>query len=178
LSAKISFRTFHRNFAPWLGILLAFTALTGLIYRFGRTWFGMAKETGWQVLDIHSGEWLGEVGSVFYVLVIGLGLIAFIVTGLVNRIGFKPGRSRIRKFHRIFALTLCLPLLISATTGMAYKAGETWFGISDQTQNFLMMLHEGAWLGPTFKPFYVLLVGLGLLAVVVSGWRIAWRKKA
>ena len=149
-----------------------------MIYRFGRTWFGMPKETGWQVLDIHAGEWLGETGSVFYVLVIGLGLIALIVTGLVMRLRFKPGRPPIRKFHRILALMLWLPLLISASTGIAYKVGETWFGITDPTQDFLMMLHEGAWLGPTFKPFYILLVGLELLAVVVSGWRMAWRKTA
>ncbi len=149
-----------------------------MVYRIGRAWFEMPKETGWKILDIHTGEWLGETGSVFYVLVIGLGLITLIVTGLVIRLGFKPGRPPIRKLHRILALTLCLPLLISAVTGIAYKVGETWFGISDQTQDVLMMLHEGAWLGPMLKPFYILVVGLGLLAVVVSGWRMAMRKRA
>jgi hypothetical protein len=178
LSAKISLRSFHRNVAPWLGILLAFTALTGLTYRIARTWFGMPKEIGWQVLDIHAGEWLGKTGSVFYVLVIGLGLIALIGTGLVTRLAFHPGRPPLRKFHRVLAITLCLPLLVSAATGIAYKVGETWFGISDQTQEFLMTLHEGAWLGPALKPFYVIFVGVGLLAVIVSGWRIAWRRKA
>ena len=35
-----------------------------------------------------------------------------------------------------------------------------------------MTIHEGAWLGPSLKPFYVLLLGLGLLVLAATGLRL------
>ena len=68
MSIKAKLRIFHRKIAPWVLPLLLLSAATGLVYRIGRAWFGMSKETGGKVLHLHSGEWLGDNGSVIYLL--------------------------------------------------------------------------------------------------------------
>ena len=59
---------------------------------------------------------------------------------------------------------------VSATA--AFKLGEKWFPLPDETLDLFMTIHEGAWLGPSLKPFYVLLLGLGLLVLAATGLRL------
>ena len=68
-----------------------------------------------------------------------------------------------RKYHRKIAPILFIPLLLSAFTGISYRISRTWFGISDDFGESILALHEGKFLGKPLVPFYVLLVGLGLL---------------
>jgi len=164
-------RKFHRVFSPWLALPLVLTLATGVTYRIGRAWFGMPKETGGKILSVHTGEWLGTVGSSAYVLLVGGGLLALILTGtfLLSKSRAKTGP---RAAHRILAALLLLPLAASALTGIAYKLGEEWFHLPEDTLSLFMIIHEGAWLGPSLKPFYVLLVGLGLLMLAATGLRL------
>lgn len=169
-------RSIHRRIAPWLALPLALLAITGLTYRLGRSWFGLDRETGWRILDVHAGEFLGDAASAFYLLAVGTGLLVLIGAGIALQ--FRRG-GRGRWIHRVLGLVLCLPLLASVTTGLAYKLGEEWFGISEQTQDALMHIHEGAWLGGALKPYYVLLLGFGVLALAASGLRLfRWRSRA
>jgi hypothetical protein len=163
-----AFRKFHRRVSPWLIVPLVVTLATGIAYRIGRAWFGMDKDLGSKVLDVHSGEWLGGTGSMIYLAVVGLGLLALIVSGATLLL---TSRSKIpmRLGHRIVALILMLPLTASAVTGLAYKFGEEWFHISDGTADLLMDIHQGSWLGKGVAPYYVLFVGLGLLALSWTG---------
>lgn len=173
---KKSVRPLHRRLAPWIFALAAVSAVTGILYRLGRAWFGMGKETGNAVLALHTGEWLGPAISPFYVLLVGGGLLFLLGSGgvLLRQGGAKAGA---RHWHRVAGAVLLLPLTATVVTGILAKLGEEWFGFSDETGKLLMTIHEGRWLGQGGRPFYVLVVGLGLLALGMSGLRLLWPKR-
>ena len=75
----------------------------------------------------------------------------------------------LRNLHRKLAPIVFLPLFVSAFTGVGYRIGKTWFGFSDNFGDVMMYIHQGTYLGSQLRPFYVLLNGLGLVAMVVSG---------
>ena len=172
-------RKFHRAFSPWLVLPLVLTLATGVSYRIGRAWFGMPKDTGGKILSVHTGEWLGNVGSSAYVLLVGGGLLALVLTGTFLLIKSRA-KTGARAAHRILAAILLLPLAASALTGIAFKLGEEWFHLPDETLDLFMTIHEGAWLGQSLKPFYVLLLGLGLLVLAATGLRLTglFRRKS
>lgn len=173
---KKNLRLFHRRFAPWIFLLAAVSAITGMVYRIGRAWFGMSKETGSTILDIHTGEWISPAISPFYLLIVGGGLLVLLGTGafLLWQSRAKAGA---RYWHRVLAAVLMLPLTATVLSGVVYKVGEEWFGISDATGKLLMTIHEGRWLGQAGRPFYVLFVGLGLLLLGISGLRLLLPKR-
>jgi LPXTG-motif cell wall-anchored protein len=39
-----------------------------------------------------------------------------------------------------------------------------------------MSIHEGDWLGKEIKPFYILVLGLGLGLIIISGLLLFFRK--
>ena len=165
-------RKFHRAVAPWLVLPLFVSLTTGICYRVGRAWFDLDNDWGERILNIHDGAWLGSGPSLAYVLVVGLGLLAVAFTG--SKLLYKSRATKgIRLLHRLFGFLLFLPLATSAVTGMAFKVGEEWIGLPDDALKALLVVHEGAWLGKTIRPWYVLFVGLGLLGLIVSGLRMA-----
>ncbi len=169
-------RALHRRLAPWLFVLLALSAVTGLAYRVGKKWFGVDKETGNFIMSIHTGEWAGSVFSSIQILAVGLGLLFLLGSGAAMFLKSKS-RQPMRLFHRLLGIALLLPLTVTALTGMAYKFGKDYCGISDETADLLMDIHEGAWLGKELKVYYVLILGLGLLAAGLFGLGILLPKK-
>lgn len=172
--ANFPIRKLHRKFAPILFLPLLLSALTGIFYRIARSWFGLSDELGENVLALHQGKFLGEPLVPFYILLIGSGLLAMIITGLMmfKQRKQKPitsGKLNFRLLHGFLAPILLLPLLISAITGIGYSLGENWFGLSDEQVEILMDIHQGNYLGSSLRVIYVLLVGLGLLAILVTG---------
>ena len=155
---------------------LAIAAITGIGYRVGKKWFGVDKETGNFLMDLHTGEWAGPAFSIAQVLVAGLGLLFISGTGAAI---FLKSKSRVprRLFHRLLGIMLLLPLAATALTGVGCKLGEEYFGISEETADLLMHIHEGAWLGKEAKVYYVLVLGLGLLAAGLLGLGILLPKK-
>ncbi len=168
---KLAPRNVHRTLALWIAIPLFVSLATGIAYRVGRAWFGMEKPMGDFILNIHSGGWMGHWLSALYVLLVGLGLLAMLGSGLKMALGSKT-KNKPRFIHRILGLTLLLPLAASAITGVWFHFGVTFFDLSDPARRLLMSIHQGGWLGPTLRPFYILFVGLGLLFVLVSGLRL------
>lgn len=169
----------HRALALWVALPLALSALSGMAYRLGRHWFGLSKDSASWLMDLHTGAWLGAWGSSLYLAIVAAGLLTMILTGCI--LLFKRGSkvpSRMR--HRILGAVLMVPLAATAVTGISYKLGVEFFGISDASQRILMQIHQGSWMGRPVTPFYVLLIGSGLLAVLISGLKISpwWRKKA
>lgn len=81
----------------------------------------------------------------------------------------------VRKLHRAIAPIVILPLLITLFTGVFYRLSKDWFGLSRDQVHFLMTIHEGEYLGKTLEPFYVLLNGLGLLWMLVTGGIMAFQ---
>ncbi len=164
-------RKLHRLISPWIFALLFISLATGIIYRIGRAWFGMSKPVGNNILSIHAGDWLGDTLSPYYVLLVGGGLLALLATGLVLAIQSRS-KAGPRRMHRMLGLILMLPLAASAVTGILFKVGEDWFHFSEGTLDLLMSIHQGSWLGKTARPFYVLFIGLGLLALGIYGLRL------
>jgi hypothetical protein len=73
-----------------------------------------------------------------------------------------------RKLHRFIAPILFLPLFLTTITGVAYRLGRSWFNIP-KGKDFLLTIHQGGFLGDQLRPFYVLLNGLGLIGLMVTG---------
>jgi DMSO/TMAO reductase YedYZ heme-binding membrane subunit len=80
-----------------------------------------------------------------------------------------------RKLHQTVAPIVLLPLLITVTTGVVYRLGKSWFGLSKEQAHVLMVIHEAEYLGHTLEPFYVLLNGLGLLWMLITGGIMVWQ---
>ena len=80
-----------------------------------------------------------------------------------------------RQLHRTVAPIVLLPIFITVLTGVTYRLGKSWFGLSRDQVHFLMVLHEGEYLGQTLEPVYVLLNGLGLLWMLITGSMMVWQ---
>jgi uncharacterized iron-regulated membrane protein len=170
----MNLRKLHRKVAPILFLPLLLSALTGIAYRVGRNWFGIPNEVAEFFLTLHEGRFLGQPLVPVYVLLVGLGLVGMIVTGLAmikrqrKTSRFRPKRDG-RWYHRVLGLIAFLPLFVTAITGIAYRLGKAWFGLSNQQASILLQIHQGSYLGPTLKPVYVLLVGASLVGLLITG---------
>ncbi|MGQ4650176.1 peptidase [Lyngbya aestuarii] len=71
-----------------------------------------------------------------------------------------------RKYHRMLAIAVCLPLILTVITGMGYTIFDEWLG-QDAIAEFLMRIHTFKILG--LETIYPLLNGLGLLGLLVTG---------
>jgi uncharacterized iron-regulated membrane protein len=175
-------RKLHRQVSPFLILPIFATALTGVVYRFSRR-LGIPDEVSQWIMKVHSGSFLSSKLSLVYVLMVGSGLLGLIITGLVLwQKKRKAGASQTqqtqphrpssqldwRQMHRLLAPLISLPLILTTLTGVAYPVSKAWFGWSYPETDRLMKLHEGAFLGP-LKSFYVLWIGLGLIALLVTG---------
>ncbi|PMB07048.1 peptidase [Fischerella thermalis CCMEE 5273] len=170
---SIKFVKLHRQLALPLFVPLLLTGISGIAYRLGRSWLGLPKSFGQFMMTIHEGRFLGEPLVPFYVALVGLGLLALIGSGAVLWSRFRrrsPAKlPPERNIHRFLAPIALLPLMVSAGTGIAYRLSINWLGVSEEQVEFLMTLHQGSYLGSTLRPFYVLLVGAGLLIMLWTG---------
>jgi len=188
LMTNINFRKSHRKIAPILFIPLLLSAITGIAYRIGRTWFGISDEFGESILALHEGKFLGKPLVPFYVLLLGLGLVAMIVSGIImiqqkrtnNQGKFLPAQLNFRSLHGFVAPILLLPLFVSASTGIIYRISRAWFGLPKEQVEIFMDIHQGSYLGSSLRVVYILLVGLGLLFILVTGIQMTsiFRKRA
>ena len=80
-----------------------------------------------------------------------------------------PLFMQIRELHRRIAPLVILPLLITVCSGVSYRLARDWFGFSRDQVHWLMVLHEGEWLGAHGETIYVLLNGLGLIWMLSTG---------
>ncbi len=83
---------------------------------------------------------------------------------------------RIRQLHRWVAPFVVLPLLLTVITGIAYRLAKDWGGMERDQVHWLMTLHDGEWLGPQLEPVMVLLNGLGLLWMLITGGTMIWNQ--
>lgn len=173
---KITPRQLHRRIALWIALPLLFIALTGATYRIGRSWFGMSKATGNKILHLHTGGWWGELGSQIYLAIIG-GLFLFLIfSGLRVWFTSRSANTPVRRLHRLLGILFSLPLIVSTITGLAYRLGEK--RLAESTLDFLMVLHQGDWLGKTLRPYYILLLVTSVLAFTVTGLLMIWRSRS
>ncbi|MFN5194732.1 MAG: peptidase [Cyanobacteriota bacterium] len=83
---------------------------------------------------------------------------------------------RCRRLHGTLAPLVLAPLLLTVSSGMGYRLLRDWGGLDRDRIHWLMVLHEGEWLGGTGETLYVLLNGLGLLWMLTSGAVLAWQR--
>ena len=101
----VKVRLIHHRLAPWLFILLALSAITGLAYRVGKKWFGVDKEAGNFLMSLHTGEWAGSVFSTLQILTAGLGLLILLGSGAAMFVKSKS-RQPMRLSHRLLGAGL------------------------------------------------------------------------
>ncbi|XFA73166.1 hypothetical protein RYO59_001404 [Thermosynechococcaceae cyanobacterium Okahandja] len=160
----------HQRLVLIFAIPLLISATTGMAHRLGRSWLGLSKDFGRAMMTLHEGRYLGQLGVPIYVLATGLGLLAILMTGLVLLWGRPlPAKTGSRQIHHLVAGLAALPLLISATTGIAYRLGRNWLGLSKEQAAIFLSLHQGTYWGEAGRPFYILVVGLSLLALIGTG---------
>lgn len=178
------FRQVHRKIAPFVSIPLCLTALTGIAARLGESWFGLPEDITNQLIDIHQGKFLGQPLVPFYVLFSGLGLLGMIGTGLTlirwRRLGKVPTPPHQWPWvHRLVAVVAFIPLTMSALTGIGYRVGRAWFNLPGDTAGLLLRLHQGAYWGEIGRSLYVLIVGVSLLGLLITGLAMSgfWRRR-
>ncbi len=89
--------------------------------------------------------------------------------------------KHVRQWHRWLAPFVLLPLLLTLSSGMAYRLARDWGGVSRDQVHWLMALHEGEWLGADLEPVVVLLNALGLLWMLVTGATLllqSWKRQS
>ncbi|MEC4853385.1 MAG: PepSY domain-containing protein, partial [Jaaginema sp. PMC 1079.18] len=64
-----------------------------------------------------------------------------------------------RKLHRVLAPIVFIPLFLTATTGVLYRVGSSWFGTPPNFSHWMMYIHQGDFLGGQLRVVYVLLNG-------------------
>jgi hypothetical protein len=88
--------------------------------------------------------------------------------------------ARCRQAHATVAPLVLAPLLLTASTGVAYRVLRDWLGWNRDQAHALMTLHEGEWLKPVLgghgETLYVLLNGLGLLWMMGTGSVLVWQR--
>jgi uncharacterized iron-regulated membrane protein len=176
MSLRQKFRTIHRKIAPVVFLPLILTAFTGVAFYIFTNWFGLSEEKGEIFLVIHQGEFLGDQLKPIYVILAGLGLLGMIITGLVINPLFKQKSfAKItqninqRKYHALGSIVLFLPLTISVITGIFYRVGRSYFGLSDEQAEIFMEIHQGEYLGSFLQSIYIILVGMGLISLLITG---------
>ncbi len=70
-----------------------------------------------------------------------------------------------RKYHRLLAIIMVLPISLTVLTGMAYPLAEKLE--AESTARILIGLHSGEIFG--LEAIYPLLNGLGLVGLLVTG---------
>ncbi|MGK7923044.1 MAG: hypothetical protein AB4080_23895 [Trichodesmium sp.] len=58
---------------------------------------------------------------------------------------------------------------MTVITGIGYRLGKSWFRLSSEQAEIFMVIHQASCLGDELKPFYVLLNGIGLIFMLVTG---------
>lgn len=163
-------RLAHKKVARLVLPLLAVSALTGLVYRVGRVWFGMTDQTGAFVRSIHDGKWVGEWFSPFYVLVVGGGLLFLAGSGVAAFARRSQAPAGLRHWHRLAGVGLMIPLAASAITGIGFRLTQTWLGWTPEQAQWLLDIHQGTLLfGRDYRAYYVIVIGLGLLGLCTTG---------
>ena len=87
---------------------------------------------------------------------------------------------RLRELHRSMAPLVLAPLLVTVMSGVSYRLARDGVGATRDQVHWLMVVHEGEWLGETLEPIVVLLNAIGLLWMLITGAVILfdrWRRK-
>ncbi len=94
---------------------------------------------------------------------------------IIKPLKMSSKKITFRQLHRQLAPILFLPLLVTALSGMGYRLGRNWFNLPKEKVHFLLDIHQGTYWGEQLMPIYILLEGLALIFMVVTGIVIFWK---
>jgi hypothetical protein len=72
----------------------------------------------------------------------------------------------IRRYHRLIAVLMCIPLGLTIITGMTYPIFDDWLELN-KVAGFLLKVHSGRIFG--LESIYPVLNGLGLAGLFITG---------
>ncbi len=72
-----------------------------------------------------------------------------------------------RKYHRILAIIICIPLILTVLTGMLTTIVKEWSINTGLSSRLLLKIHTGEILH--LEAIYPILNGLGLIGLLVTG---------
>ena len=72
-----------------------------------------------------------------------------------------------RKYHRILAIIVCLPLTVTVLTGMIVTIVREWFPGAGIPSSTLLSIHTGEILH--LQAIYPMLNGLGIIGLLATG---------
>ncbi len=75
-------RRSHRVMGMIFLLPLLITAVTGMLNEAGETWLHLSEPSLKLLMSLHEGRWLGKVGKVYYVIVVGSALLGIGIMGL------------------------------------------------------------------------------------------------
>ncbi|OOV31152.1 hypothetical protein BV61_05180 [Candidatus Synechococcus spongiarum LMB bulk15M] len=94
----------------------------------------------------------------------------------MNVLSWQQTVGLMRRWHGHLGPLLLLPLLNSALTGVTYRLAKDWLGLEQAQVHWLMVLHEGEWLGVPGKSLYVLSEAVGVMWLLGTGSVLAWNR--
>ena len=170
---KTSFRVLYRQLIPILCCCLLLTALTGIIL--GLSDLLDLPDIVTKILTtIHQGAILGGKISPIYVLLMGLGVFVLELKTVIEggySLLFQQAQPILVNVYRVIALILVIPLTLCVETGVAYRLGKDWFGISNEQTSVFLSIHGGSSLGTILSIVYLLAVGLALITLSILSWK-------
>lgn len=164
----------HSQFALMAVGLLPFMALTGGVWTILKRHFHANKGDIKWLIRWHQGDILNLDPSGIYVktlfcVLAGLISLVTIVSGMlqINTRSALYNRNKYRRFHQIFALISCIPLLVTAISGSIWAICRYWLAIDKAELRWLIKLHQG-WFD-CFIPYYPVVLTSSTIILATSG---------
>lgn len=167
---KASFQRLFRQLIPIFSACFMATAVTGIILGLGNHIIQLPPIALEVLTMIHQGAFLGSQLTPVYVLLIGLGALIIclrIIVGTGHKLLSKQAQPSKVETYRAIALIITIPLAFCIETGVAYRLGIDWFGISNKQTATLLSFHGGALLQTWLGVAYTLIVGCSLIVLSI-----------
>jgi GGDEF domain-containing protein len=166
------FRKLNFQIAPILLFPLLITSLTGIILGLGNRLGILPTVVINALLIIHQGKFLGEKLTTYYVLLLGLGVLVIGLNILIkvrDILISKRAESITVNIYKIIALVLVFPLGVCVGTGVAYRLGIDWLGMTSQQTAIFWSMHSGTPLTMILGVSYTLVTGFSLILLSIIG---------
>jgi hypothetical protein len=81
-----------------------------------------------------------------------------------------------RRYHRQISVMMCIPLILTVITGIAYPIFSEWFSLPEMA-GLMIQIHSGRIFG--LEAIYPVLNGIGLAGLLITGLSMTslFRKK-
>jgi hypothetical protein len=166
------FRKLNLQIAPVLLFPLLMTSLTGIILGLGNRLGILPTVVIDALLIIHQGKFLGAKIAPFYVLLLGLGVLVIGLNILIkvrDSLTSKSVNPVVVNIYKIVALILVFPLGVCVETGVAYRLGTDWLGMTNQQTAIFGSMHSGTPLAMVLGILYTLVTGFSLILLSIVG---------